>query len=237
MKTRVCTKCKKTLPAMDEYFSRRRKSKDGLNWWCKECYKSYLVKYRKQNSDRLKRYQNERNQELKFLVLSHYGGCCAVCGITDSTFLTIDHIDGGGSKHRNEIGKGKSYAWLRNSGFPPGFQVLCWNHNFLKHLISIKSKRKRSNTNLNNIKSQDKIKRLIMDHYGGKCDCCGITDIGLLTIDHINNDGNIHRKESGCGNKIYRWLIKNKFPLGFHVLCWNCNCGRRVNGGVCPHQV
>lgn len=71
--------------------------------------------------------------------------------------------------------------------------------------------------------------------YGGwKCACCGETIQQFLTIDHINNDGNEHRKE--IGNHLYGWLINNAFPKGFQVLCMNCNFGKRLNGGICPHQ-
>lgn len=37
-------------------------------------------------------------------------------------------------------------------------------------------------------------------------------------------------------NNMYRWLMKNKYPSGFQVLCWNCNMGKQINGGVCPHH-
>src|SRR5260221_360879 len=41
-------------------------------------------------------------------------------------YLSIDHINGDGSKHRKEIGGGgKIYKWLINNNFPSGFQVLC----------------------------------------------------------------------------------------------------------------
>lgn len=76
-----------------------------------------------------------------------------------------------------------------------------------------------------------------INHYGGKCVCpkCAIADVRFLTIDHINNDGNLHRKH--IGNKIvfYQWLKNNKYPEGFQVMCFNCNCGRNINGGICPH--
>lgn len=41
MKMRVCTRCKKNLPATPEHFYRHSRSSDGLNWWCKECVKEY----------------------------------------------------------------------------------------------------------------------------------------------------------------------------------------------------
>ena len=78
--------------------------------------------------------------------------------------------------------------------------------------------------------------------YGGfQCICCGITEPMMLTIDHIKGHGNEHRKEclgikygNIAGLKFYRWLRANGYPKGFQVLCFNCNCAKRRNGGVCP---
>lgn len=75
--------------------------------------------------------------------------------------------------------------------------------------------------------------------YGGyKCVCCGEEVKTFLTLDHINNDGNKHRKEIGIrgGIGIYTWLRRNNFPEGFQVLCFNCNHGKQLNGGICPHK-
>lgn len=55
------------------------------------------------------------------------------------------------------------------------------------------------------------------------CAHCGITDIDLLTIDHINNDGKQHREVVGEGSHLYNWLRRNDYPDGFQVLCFNCN--------------
>lgn len=83
-----------------------------------------------------------------------------------------------------------------------------------------------------------RIKAAAIAAYGGKCRCCGETEQAFLTIDHTNNDGNQHRKMTPCGgDKIYRWLKKNDYPKdGFALMCFNCNLGRRVNGGICPHM-
>jgi hypothetical protein len=73
--------------------------------------------------------------------------------------------------------------------------------------------------------------------YGNRCVCCGETNVRFLTIDHINSDGAEHkRKTNGKSQKIARWLKANNYPDGFQVLCFNCNCGRALNGGICPHQ-
>lgn len=54
---------------------------------------------------------------------------CACCGENELQFLSIDHIHGGGTKHRAEIGAHKIYFWLRNNNYPDGFRVLCHNCN------------------------------------------------------------------------------------------------------------
>jgi len=74
-------------------------------------------------------------------------------------------------------------------------------------------------------------KKIVFEHYGNKCECCGENNTKFLTIDHINNDGKFFRKI-----KPYHYIIKNNFPSDIRLLCWNCNCGRAKNNGVCPHK-
>lgn len=67
------------------------------------------------------------------------------------------------------------------------------------------------------------------------CKCCGESTYEFLTVDHINNDGSKHRREIGSrGDDICRWLIKNKFPSGFQILCMNCNFAKGKYKS-CPH--
>jgi len=57
-----------------------------------------------------------------------------------------------------------------------------------------------------------------------KCNVCGEDHREFLCIDHIDDTGAEHRKEMGFGGgRIYRYLLKNKFPEGYQVLCNNCN--------------
>ena len=84
-----------------------------------------------------------------------------------------------------------------------------------------------------------KTKQIVIQNYGGLCACCPEVNLRFLTIDHINGGGNEHRKSlgiNGGGHSFYRWLIRNEFPDGFQVMCWNCNIGRFQNGGICPHK-
>lgn len=76
----------------------------------------------------------------------------------------------------------------------------------------------------------------VISHYGGKCKCCGETIKKFLTIDHMDNDGNIYRNKGLRGRTFYRWIIKHNFPDDLQLSCYNCNCGRSRNDGVCPHK-
>lgn len=81
-----------------------------------------------------------------------------------------------------------------------------------------------------------KLKIEVFMAYGGfKCSCCGETIDKFLTIDHINNNGNDHRRKIGSSS-LYKWLKANNFPPEFQVLCYNCNLGKYLNGGKCPHN-
>lgn len=42
-------------------------------------------------------------QRARWFVIHAYGGACACCGESREPFLAIDHIAGGGNKHRKEI--------------------------------------------------------------------------------------------------------------------------------------
>lgn len=74
--------------------------------------------------------------------------------------------------------------------------------------------------------------------YGGDapaCTCCGESVLQFLALDHVNGGGHAQRQETGGGG-FYVWLRRHNYPAGFQILCHNCNFGRQINGGTCPHQ-
>ena len=75
--------------------------------------------------------------------------------------------------------------------------------------------------------------------YGSRCACCGETRERFLTIDHVFNDGGAEKRREGYGSGIgfYLFLKRRGYPKDrYRLLCYNCNCGRARNGGVCPHE-
>lgn len=87
-----------------------------------------------------------------------------------------------------------------------------------------------------------RIKDATFSAYGGYvCACCGETERKFLTLDHVNNDGAAFRRSmygnrQAAGYVTYAWLARKGFPPGYQVLCMNCNHGKRMNNGVCPHK-
>lgn len=96
-----------------------------------------------------------------------------------------------------------------------------------------KSKEQKEIDKMKNREKWKSCRSLVIRHYGAKCVCCKENIEQFLTIDHINNDGAEHRRIIGSG--IYRWLIKNNYPTGFQILCWNCNSSKGMYR-ECPHK-
>lgn len=220
--TRVCTKCGIEKPLSE--FHRDAYKRGGRRSQCKECRRELVRQFYRRNKDHLCEGKRQYNRRLKTAAFEAYGGCiCADpnCDEGRIEILTIDHIGGGGNKHRRGIGVGSGvpfYRWLRDHNYPPGFQVLCFNHN-LARTAGEKEGHWRG------------LKVAAFDAYGGPVCAgpdCGVTDIACLTIDHIDGGGNRHRKETGPHS--YRWLKRHSYPPGYQVLCHNCNILKYLNG-------
>lgn len=87
--------------------------------------------------ERNRKTQKARHEQRRRNAIDTYGGQCACCGESDIRFLAIDHVNEDGSNHRKEIkasGSTTTYRWLESNNYPAGFQVLCHNCNYAKHV-------------------------------------------------------------------------------------------------------
>lgn len=133
-KKKTCPKCNKKTSKMS-------------GGYCVPCKKEYFADYyqkhkakinaqvearRKADPEKHLATRRERNRKLRMDVVEAYGGQCECCGESNIEFLAVDHVNGGGRKHRTEIaGVGSAfYVWLRKQGFPKkGLRLLCHNCN------------------------------------------------------------------------------------------------------------
>jgi len=83
-----------------------------------------------------------------------------------------------------------------------------------------------------------RLRKAFFEMYGSKCACpkCNETLERFLTLDHVNNNGYLMSARSkNRGTDSYKEAIAQYRPDKYQVLCYNCNCGKRDNGGICPH--
>lgn len=71
---------------------------------------------------------------------------------------------------------------------------------------------------------------------GGRCACCGETEIKFLCIDHVKGGGRREHRRLGGSVPILRAIRKEGYPTdAYRILCWNCNAVMSL-WGRCPHS-
>lgn len=84
-------------------------------------------------------------------------------------------------------------------------------------------------------KTQQEIRREVIEHYGAWCACCGEDIFEFMTIDHLIPPESGTPEYRRTGNGLYRQLKLDGYPITVQVLCFNCNwC--LGNRGFCPHH-
>ncbi len=113
--SKTCSRCKKALPLSEFYKDKYKKDKHTST--CKQCRTLYHKEYylnpinRKKtkethsqwyntNKDYQKALSKKNWNDLRTQVINSYGGSCVCCGETELVFLSIDHINNDGDKHR-----------------------------------------------------------------------------------------------------------------------------------------
>ena len=76
------------------------------------------------------------------------------------------------------------------------------------------------------IKMKVLAKEKLWNILGHSCKSCGYNDKRALQFDHINNDGNIARKQFGNLSSQYGYLSRRpELALSvLQILCANCHC-------------
>ena len=141
MDEKTCKRCGETRPA--DQFVFNRSAANGGNI-CKPCRRKRDAEtreanrekirishreWRRANPERVREHARARAARLRQAILDAYGRECECCGEQEESFLTLDHIGGGGAEHRRESGS-HVYADLQRKGFPPGHRILCFNCNW-----------------------------------------------------------------------------------------------------------
>lgn len=216
-----CSICKevKELAA----FSALPKGPLGLSYVCKLCQDKYAM-------EKLPEQDRVRIKEHRWRQSMLERGLCTSCG--------KEPIFEGRSKKRclvclearTENRKAKSRLWSSarlcngcGGELPSPDRIKCDECRVGLRRVEQRKKRR------------EKLKTLEL--YGSECACCGEKNPWFLTIDHINRDGAKERRETGKGRVTnYSNYLKVKRD-DLQVLCFNCNCAREHNQGICPHKI
>jgi len=108
------------------------KRRGAVKGMCRPCYgKDRWRRLMKESPEKINAQRRASTQRLRKAVIDGLGGKCACCGVVELEFLTLDHVDGGGRKHRKEKGCWTAmYREVRDSNFKTKkYRVLCWNCN------------------------------------------------------------------------------------------------------------
>jgi len=138
MKKRVVYSIKKNI--INAKRRLRYKEDEKLRMLCAERAGDYYGKNKEKIIRQRGAYQQEYNKKLKLKIFSHY--CkgvikCECCDETEIDFLTLDHDNNDGAKHRRSLGCGSGsgfYRYLKKNNYPqkPRLSILCFNCNMAK---------------------------------------------------------------------------------------------------------
>jgi hypothetical protein len=170
---------------------------------------------------RLKTNEENRKRHLEWKSL----GKCVKCGSEKGNLEGV-HCESCANKH-------KQRAMKRRERFSCSGCVECGGSTGSSDLKTCKVCRSKRNSNNREFKLE------AFAAYGGSCRCCGESEELFLTLDHVENNGAEERRKLGSkgrGPTFYRYLKRLNFPPGYQVLCANCNMGKYLNKGTCPHK-
>lgn len=130
----------------------------------------------------------------------------------------------GAAYYRANKGRQKAHAarWYAANKARVRAQALVWAAAHPDTVLAVRHRAQR--------KRRVMLKEAILAAYGRVCAHCGYADSRALCIDHVAGDGYLHRRTVSPGS-MYQWLVNHGYPLGFQVLCANCNLIKAIEEG------
>jgi hypothetical protein len=124
--TKNCNRCKQEK-SIDHFYRLGRRNGKEYSAFCRHCSAIF---------------SRERDQKLRLETLTHYSRGnvqCVRCNETRVDCLDLDHIKNNGSTDR-KLSKSSYnlFRRLRKLGYPKGYQILCRNCNWIKHLKNLR---------------------------------------------------------------------------------------------------
>jgi hypothetical protein len=130
--SRLCWVCKQLLPLSS--YSPKKGSATERHYVCKACCNSRAKAWYARNRERGKAARLAWATALRSRAIEAIGGwICACCGENRRSMIDVDHIHGGGGKHRRERGNLGYYHDIIAD--PSKYQVLCCNCNHSKRRL------------------------------------------------------------------------------------------------------
>lgn len=131
----VCTTCKLDKPEADYYTGRKQ---------CKLCRRASANAAHHSNIEGARKSWRDRSRQVRAVLRKEfivaYGGKCTCCDETEEAFLTMEHINGGGTKHRKAVGHDsiKIVREIKRQGWPKDkYTLLCMNCNHARAIRGI----------------------------------------------------------------------------------------------------
>ena len=173
--------------------------------------------------------------KVKVRVFGAYGNHCCLCNEPNLEVLTIDHVGGWGTIQRRET-KRDVLNIIVSEGFPSTYRILCRNCNMRDQFARRRQQGLVGGRAARERERRERLKLETFKHYGGvKCSCCGKyeDDLDVLTLDHTD-PCKLGRDRPYSGWRLYEHLKNLGYPLGFSVMCFNCNWlkGRQVQSSL-----
>ena len=125
----ICSRCGNGLATL----SQKRWIARGL---CQSCYAKDRYRRKKGSNPQFEKARRVKiRKKLKETLLEMYGRRCVCCGENEEEFLCLDHVNGGGARHRKVASMDSIYRQaIKETPESGNYRILCFNCNMARGL-------------------------------------------------------------------------------------------------------